>query len=604
MTGFRPSWLLVAAAVAMLLASGSTAQEVTVQPASGPPTALGSGPTSPSPGSVAPSPVDSSSDNPQSHVQVRSLGSVDGPPIGLLGSADGGLGRNIWQQTSRLRAEQMLKRAPLATPVASVRALGRQLVLTTADAPVGDAPAAFLSVRLRALLDAGMLRDAGALAAQATPKDDPELARLVADSILLAGRTSDVCGPATNTRLENSERFWIKLRAFCYAMAGDLGALDLTRAVLQAQKMDNRGFEMLLDDYVSHRNSVPARVSEPDSVDVFLLQKVALPVDPGWSQHMGMPLSVIAMRDTKNSAEERLEAAEEAAPAGAATVVDLAEVADAQIFTPEQLSSAESEASTLPFLAGQALLRQAARNASDPETKKTLLFEALALAEGKNLVPLVAQLQGSAASAIVPERADRGHAAAMISALMLGRRAEAAERWNDVLDLNAPQDRPLMHLVRIELNLISPNSARALEAQGALSWFVEQANAPQPDGGDETLSYALLALGTYDALDLVAPPETKAALAQLKSRHWQGRAPDQDVLSRLAAARHDGGDRAEAILSMLDFMGTDGPGDVAPDATVAFVAALAQMGLADAAHDLAVDALLMHRSASTSAPAQ
>jgi hypothetical protein len=144
------------------------------------------------------------------------------------------------------------------------------------------------------------------------------------------------------------------------------------------------------------------------------------------------------------------------------------------------------------------------------------------------------------------------------------------------------------------LNIVAPSPARTFEAQDALSWFAAQTNAPS--GGDEMLSYAFLALGICDALGLASPPETSAALAQLKMRQWPGREPGPDVLARVASARSENGRRGDAILSMLDFLGPDGPGDVAPDAIVAFVKALAEMGYTDAAHALAVDTLLLHHA--------
>jgi hypothetical protein len=270
-------------------------------------------------------------------------------------------------------------------------------------------------------------------------------------------------------------------------------------------------------------------------------------------------------------------------------------IADAQTFSPDQLAHADTVAPTLPFLAGQALLRQAVRNATDPLVKKHLLFEALALAYGKNLLPVSAKLQGSAASAIKPDALDRKHAALIASALMLSGRAEAAARWYGVLDINASADKPLIHLLQAELNLVAPNPARAFEAQGALSWFAAQAQGAEADGDGRTLSYAFLVLGACDALGMDMPPQSREALATLKSRQWPGRAPAADVVARAGAARDSTGRRGDAILSILDFIGPDGPGDVAPDAIVTFVKVLAQMGYTDAAHSLAVDALLLHR---------
>jgi hypothetical protein len=580
-------------AAAVIWPLEAAGQPVDTRPAQGPPTPLAA--NSATPAVVAEEPA--AGGKIKASVQERSLGALDGPPLGLLDSTNGGLGADIWQDARRERIEEMLKRLPLASPASSVRDLARRLVLTTADAPEGDAPHSFLSVRLRVLLDAGRIDDAGGLAAKATPQNDPELARLVADAILFSGRSKDACGPATNARLQSSDRFWIELRAFCYAAAGDTDARDLTRAVLAAQKVDSRGFETLLDDYQTHRVLSPQRISEPTSLDVFLLQTVGLPVDPGWSEHLGMPASVVAMRDAKDPPVQRLGAAENIAPAGAAGAADLAVVADAQAFMADQIANAGAVASTLPFIEGQALIRQAARYTPDASEKKRLLIEAMALAYGKNLLPLAAQLQGSAASAVIPVTADRERAPLMTSALMLSGRADAAARWYDLLDMNSDADKLLIHLLQVELNLVAPNPARGFEAQGALTWFAAQAALPHSPGGEDTKADAMLSLGVYDALGLDIPSGAREALVQLQSEPRQGREPAADVLKRLAAGESDGGQRGEAVLSMLDFIGAEGPGDVAPDAIVNFVRALAKMGYPDAARELAVDAFLLHRTA-------
>ena len=89
-------------------------------------------------------------------IEVQALGSPDGPPVGLLGPTNGGLGADIWSGSPRALIEDLLARLPLATPVPSVRRLARRLVLTKADAPVGEAPHAFQTVRVEALRDAGL----------------------------------------------------------------------------------------------------------------------------------------------------------------------------------------------------------------------------------------------------------------------------------------------------------------------------------------------------------------------------------------------------------------------------------------------------------------
>jgi hypothetical protein len=186
--------------------------------------------------------------------------------------------------------------------------------------------------------------------------------------------------------------------------------------------------------------------------------------------------------------------------------------------------------------------------------------------------------------------------------LMLSGHPEAAARWYDSLDLNADEDKPLISRLQAELDLVAPNLARDADAQSALSWFAEQAVAKAPIGGEPTRPLALLVLGTYEALGLPMPPEAAKAVAMLTGHVWPGRQPGAEIFTRLAAAAKDSGRRGDIILTILDFIGPSGPGDIEPDATIAFVRALTKMGYADAAHDLAVDSLLLYRPASPPQP--
>jgi hypothetical protein len=489
----------------------------------------------------------------------------------------------------------MLARLPLKSAVVSVRGLARRLVLTTADAPLGEAPHLFVSVRLKLLLDAGLVDDAGKLAAMAGPTNDRELARLVADSLLFAGRAGDLCGALTDLRLKSSEPFWVELRAYCYAMAGDENALDLTHSVMNAENIRDPGFDTLLSELVEHGAQAPEVIQQPTSLDVFLCQVLHLPIDPSWSQYLGMPASVAAMRDGNNSPQQRFEAARDVAVSGAASAAELAAVADAQTFTPDDLERAASVAPTLPFFAGQALLRQAIQRTADAGVRRPLVFEAFRLADEAGLLPTAAELQGDAASAVKPSAQDRAQIPLITAALMLGGHAEAAARWYDVLDPKSDANKPLIHLLQAELDLVAPGSARDFEAQGALSWFAGQAEDKTPVGGEPTRPLALLVLGTFEAVGMALPQDAAKTLAVLKGREWPGRRPGTELFTRLAGASRTGRHKGDTVLSMLDFIGPGGPGDVAPDATVAFVKAMAKLDYADAARDLAVDALLLHR---------
>ncbi len=526
-------------------------------------------------------------------IVVAPLGAPEGAPAGLLDSQNGGLGTDIWTGSSREEIDALLARLPVASPVYSERELARRLLLTIADAPVGAAPHAFLTVRLQALLKAGFVLEASILAANARVADDPEFARVAADAILYSGHANAVCSDATAARLQNGDRFWMELRAYCYAIGGDSAALDLTRSVMAAQNADDKAFDILLTDAMTHKALDPGPIPNPTSLHFFLGRQAGLPVSVGFAKQLGMPALVVAMDEPRNSPEDRATAAELVLRAGALPTAHLIAVANAQTFTAEQLATPKPAAAALPFFLGQALLRQAAAQAGANNAKASLVTAALSHGMKADLLEVAAGLQADIAVGIEPQASMPTEADLMSRALMLDGRPEGAARWSAGFDLQADADRARAAALQIELNLVAPTAARAADAQSALAWFAQQGIAKAP----QDQAFAALAFGLYDALGEPLPVDAKAAMATLAPNEWLGRRPSAETSAHLAAAVQQANRKGEALLLILGAIGAGGPGDLAPDATVGFVRTLAQEGVPDAARLLAIDALLLYKPA-------
>ena len=532
-----------------------------------------------------------------SAVTISALGEIEGPPTGLLVSTDGGFAEDMWSGSDRRRMEALMTELPIATPIESVRTLARRVVLSRAATPYGAASQAFLTLRLRRLLDAGFIDDAAALAAIAQVANDPEFARVQADAILFAGQKERVCGDTTSTRLASAEPFWMELRAYCYAMAGDDAALSLTRAVMDAQNLDHSGFDTLLDDATTHVANDPGEIDQPTALDALLLGQADLPVSPEIGGFLGTPGLLLAMRSEKNSPEQRLNAAERVLRSGAVSPGELAAIADAQHFTDDQFATEHVQVEQLPFLAGQALLRQAVARAR-AEARPALLYEAMSRADREGLLPVAATLQHDEMAQLEPTRAMRGMADLMGRALLLTGDANAAAKWYDILDLNLPSDKPLIAKFQFTLNFVAPNPARTQQAQGAIGEFTaELATASQDD------TYASLALGLTAALGEAMPPDAQAALSSALARKWPGRRPAPALLARLSRAMNAPGRKGEALMLILNTIGASGPGDLAPDITVRLVRDLEKQGVPDAAREIAIASLLLYKPAPPLTPA-
>lgn len=524
-------------------------------------------------------------------ITVSTLGNVEGPPAGTLDAAHGGLGEDLWSGTPRQTADDLMMRLPIATPVAAVRELAQRLVLTKAAAPTGDATQAFLTVRLRRLLNAGMLNAAADLAATAKVEGDPGFARVQAEALLFAGRGDAVCTPATATRLASAEPFWIELRAYCYAKAGNDAALSLTRQIMQAQNIDDAAFDTLLNDVQRHVAKAPDNIAAPSALHAFLLGQLGLPVDYDVGSELGTPGLVLAARSAANSPQERLKAAEQLLPTGALAMGEFAAIADAQQFTDAQFATERASLAKLSFLGGQALLRQAVARTA-PDAKPALIYQALEAGRAAGYLPVAAALQHDALAAVAPTHDMRAMADLMGRALLLDGDASAAARWNNILDFSLPSDRPLIAKFQVLLNLEAPNPARQMAAETAYGVLAKESLMQGPGQ-----AFAALAVGLGIALSQPVPKDVVAQASFNASMHWQGRRPAASLLTHLARTIAAPGRRGEALMLILSAIGPTGPGDLAPDATIALVKDLVTLGVPDAARKIAIAALLLHKPA-------
>jgi hypothetical protein len=573
------------ALAATLFAGAAAAQSPEAKPASSPPQGLA--------GSPSPPPSDFHDTRVSAPIEVNALGSPDGPPAGLFDPTNGGLAGDIWSGSDRATIEAMLARVPLATPVYAVRSLARRLVLTVADAPVGQAPHAFQTVRLRALLSAGLVAEAAKLAMQVQLKDDPEFARVQAEAILLGGTAADACSNATAARETNTEPFWLQLRAYCYGAGGQKDLFDLTRGVMKAEGSDDRAFAVLLDDALAHKTLPPGEMHDPTAVELFLLWQVGLPVSTAFAARFGEAASVVALHDAKNTPMVRADAAAQALHTGWLSSTDLGAVADAQVFTPQQLANAENAAVGLPFFLGQALIRQAVAQAPDDEAKARLLSVALRAGRQMQALAVSVRMQQTALAPIAPGPRFHAYVATFARALLLARQPDAAERWRESLDAGSDADHPLSAALAVELNLVAPNPGRAQRAQAALTWLAQNAASLQPQDGPDEARYDAVAVAVCDALGEALPPGVSTA--PILAQKWPGRVIPPAMRKKLDELRGQETRKGEALLTILDMVGALGPGDLSPDAAAYVVRYLKSEGETDAARLFAIDALLLYQ---------
>jgi hypothetical protein len=489
----------------------------------------------------------------------------------------------MWDGSLRADLEDELARIPIVTTNPVVRSLARRVLLTRADAPVGPAHRALLTIRLQRLLDGGLIEEAGDLAAQAQLSNDPEFARTQAEALLYAGRGSDVCSDRTSTRLTSAEPFWLELRAYCFAAAGDAPAADLTRSILDAQGTNGAGFNLLLEDLQTGRAVPPGVILRPSAVDIFLLRKLKLAVTPQVASQLGTAASLLAADDARNPPIERLSAAEHIASTGAIASDDLVELANLQSFTPEQRAKALQQAGRLPFLTRQVLLRQTAALESRAEAKFAVIRRADPMLNEAGPFQVFAALELSNVSQFLPQREDGEKSWIASRILILGGHPEAAAPWL------GPAENPLIAEAGLALDVLRPSPANDSLALTDLTWLGTHTST---DSGGWPAATAL-STSIWSALGLALPPDAMRTPNSQPPPLFDGIRPEPAEFEKIDRAVSDPTRRGEAVLLILNSIGPRGPARFAPDAVAHLVAALEALRLDASARALAAECLLL-----------
>jgi hypothetical protein len=170
-------------------------------------------------------------------VQVTTLAAPDGF---TTPGRDTGLPADLWRGASVQTAKTVLPLLASKTLSPAAAALARRVLATGAPGPQGGSQDAGLAAaRASALVAQGDPKAAAAILARAPGIDrSPELARVAAESALLSGEDARACTLADGLSSGRDEVYWLRLRTYCQAVAGQAGQAQLTFDLAQAQAKD------------------------------------------------------------------------------------------------------------------------------------------------------------------------------------------------------------------------------------------------------------------------------------------------------------------------------------------------------------------------------
>jgi hypothetical protein len=153
---------------------------------------------------------------------------------------DTGLPATLWRGASAQTAKTVLPLLAAKPLSPAAAALARRVLATGAPGPRGasDDPA-LAAARANALMFQGDPKAAAAVLARAPGVDrNADLARAAAESLLLSGDDKRACQLAEALSVGRDETYWLKLRTYCQAIAGQMAQAQLTFDLVQAQVKD------------------------------------------------------------------------------------------------------------------------------------------------------------------------------------------------------------------------------------------------------------------------------------------------------------------------------------------------------------------------------
>ena len=170
-------------------------------------------------------------------VAVAPLATLDAFSIGF---GETGLGRDLWRGASPGLMRAVLPRLSQRTLSPAARDLAVRLLSTGAAAPDGaGADLDLAAARAEALLALDQPEAVAVILNHATNMDhSAALSHAAAEAFLSVGQDERACEVARALAVGRDAAYWLRLRAYCQAAAGDVEAASLTFALAQQAAPD------------------------------------------------------------------------------------------------------------------------------------------------------------------------------------------------------------------------------------------------------------------------------------------------------------------------------------------------------------------------------
>jgi len=242
---------------------------------------------------------------------------------GLLDRDAGALAPELWRGSSAGTLAALLSAAPLRPSSPAIGVALRRVLLSPGEAPP-RADASLGGARLRALARLGFVDEVREIESLAVGgKADAAVLEALATADLLSGDAAGACAKVQRISAPRDNAYGVRLRAFCYVVAGELDAADLALGLLRERGALSAADEAILSPLVAGgKPKAGAAASDPVQ---YAAQKIAdVPVIISSEAEAGVLRAVMA--DAGSPFPARLDAAKRAAAMGVVSAAALKEL--------------------------------------------------------------------------------------------------------------------------------------------------------------------------------------------------------------------------------------------------------------------------------------
>lgn len=499
----------------------------------------------------------------RAQVQVQTLAPPDLFSVGV-GKSD--LSPDLWRGSSGALARAAIPTLATRPMTPAATALARKLLSAGASGPDGAGDDLDLAAaRLSALLALGNAGSVESIADR-TPNlaQKPALAQVAAEAALVRGEDDKACGIETSLTDGRDGAYWLRLRAYCQAKAGQAPSAQLTLSLAEQQGR-HADYERLMNAMLAGGD--PGVPVLDDGLDYALSRRLS---PNGWVQAMPTASAAVAVavaRDATAPATARVEAAARAVRLG--LPVPEAYVG---LTPPADIAAANQLGPT-----GEAMLMALAGATTDLTLKQAALAALLKRAQSQDEFQALSRLAAPGIASLVQANAVFGEPPVFAAACAVAGDGACAKAVRAQVGADAPPLGLALLDALIAASAGSPDSAvvQAVDAAGRGS---DSAGAQRAAG-------ALALLGA-----LGAPVDAQGRFDLDLADLGPGRIPTgrQRALELSAAGGHAG----DVALYVLITAAEAGPAGPSVGDRAALVRALDQAGLKTEARAYAVEGLL------------